>query len=100
MKYLPKYIIHLKTHIPMLFKGLGVQKDTLTPCWLRPWQTGLYCIQGLCQDQSAKNLLLGQPNYSIYLFFLNFDYLGVIVDLSVNWLLCHIGYLNVVGIRI
>ena len=21
----------------MLFKGLGVQKGTETPCWLRPW---------------------------------------------------------------
>ena len=23
----------------VLFKGLGVQKDTQTPCWLRPWHT-------------------------------------------------------------
>ena len=22
----------------VLFKGLGVQKDTQTPCWLWPWQ--------------------------------------------------------------
>ena len=21
----------------VLFKGLGVQNDTQTPCWLRPW---------------------------------------------------------------
>ena len=25
----------------MLFKGLGVQKDTQTPCWLRPWNAVL-----------------------------------------------------------
>ena len=25
-----------------VFKGLGVQKDTQTPCWLRPWHRGRY----------------------------------------------------------
>ena len=30
----------------VLFKGLGVQKDTQTPCWLRPWhEFSIWCYR-------------------------------------------------------
>ena len=31
----------------VLFKGLGVQKGTQTPCWLRPWTTSIHEQKGI-----------------------------------------------------
>ena len=37
----------------VLFKGLGVQKDTQAPCWLRPWVVALYLTQPENQANSS-----------------------------------------------
>ena len=39
----------------MQFKGLGVQKDTQTPCWLRPVMDGVL-RGGLHQSSGEVNL--------------------------------------------
>ena len=55
----------------VLFKGLGVQKDTQTPCWLRPC-TGSYIIYTLlgslwgCTWATWKKIFIPSPCYFFY----------------------------------
>ena len=42
----------------MIFKGLGVQKDTQTPCWLRPYTD---CFDQ-CLSQQGGKATFGQTN--------------------------------------
>ena len=47
----------------VLSKGLGVQKDTQTPCWLRPWMPVIFTIPKA--DNKWESIVLTKLLYCI-----------------------------------
>ena len=45
-------MLEIWVYLGVIFKGLRIQKDTQTPCWLRPW-----CRDSLIQSQLSMHLV-------------------------------------------